>query len=184
MLQLFISFLKIGAFTFGGGYAMIALIEKEIVDKHHWLKKTEFLDVIALSQSMPGLFAANIASIIGKRIFGTKGALIAVAGVVIPSVVIILLIAMFFCKFQDNIYVERIFKGLRPCVVALIIVPCISLYKNLWKKSSTLTLKLITIIVPVLSCLLIILLGVSPVWIVIVSLIAGYAVSKTISRIQ
>ena len=92
--QLFLTFMKIGAFTFGGGWAMISIIEKEIVDKHHWIEKDEFLDLLAIAQSLPGILAVNIATSIGDRLRGLKGGLVAAAGTILPSFLIILAIAI------------------------------------------------------------------------------------------
>ena len=181
MLQLFITFLKIGAFTLGGGFAMISLIENEIVTKHHWIEKSDFLDIIALAQSMPGLFAANIASVIGKRLFGLRGAFVAVIGVTLPSIIVILLIAMCFRTFQDNVYVEKFFKALRPCVVALIIASCTSLFKV---RRDTKRNKFISLATILLTVGLIVFLNVSPIWIILIALIIDYALPKIISRFQ
>lgn len=127
-LSLFISFLKIGAFTFGGGWAMISVIEREIVDKHHWLDREDFLDLLAVAQSMPGILAVNIATSVGDRIKGFKGCCSAAIGTIIPSFVIILLIAMFLTPdfIKTNKIVSSIFMGIRPAVVALIVAPVIT----------------------------------------------------------
>lgn len=125
---LFLSFLKIGAFTFGGGWAMISIIEREIVDKHNWIKREEFLDLLALAQSLPGILAVNISVAVGDKMRGAKGSMAASAGSVLPSFVIILLIAIFLTPdiIKNNHTVSAIFMGIRPAVVALIIAPVIS----------------------------------------------------------
>lgn len=127
-LTLFFTFFKIGAFTFGGGWAMISIIEREIVDKHHWIKKEEFLDLLAVAQSLPGILAVNIATAVGDKIGKTKGSITAAAGTILPSFLIILAIAIFLTPdiIKNNRYISAIFMGIRPAVVALIIAPVIT----------------------------------------------------------
>lgn len=127
-LKLFLTFLKIGAFTFGGGWAMISIMEKEIVDRHRWLSREEFLDQLAIAQSIPGILAVNIAVAVGDRLRGGRGSFYAALGTIIPSFVIILIIAIFLTPdiIKNNDTVNRIFQGIRPAVVALIIAPIIS----------------------------------------------------------
>ena len=116
-LQLFTIFSKVGLFTLGGGYAMVPLMEKEVVDDKHWLGREEFMDILAVAQATPGLFAMNMASHIGNKLRGVKGGIVASMGVAMPSIVIILFIAMFFHAFKGNIYIEKIFRGVRPAVL-------------------------------------------------------------------
>ena len=125
---LFITFLKIGAFTFGGGWAMISLIEREIVDRRHWIERDEFLDLLAVAQSMPGILAVNIAVSVGDKIRGLRGAVAAALGTILPSFLIILAIAIFLTPevIKSNRVISAIFTGIRPCVVALIIAPVIT----------------------------------------------------------
>lgn len=130
LLEIFIAFFKIGSFTFGGGFAMIPLIEKEVIDKKGWIKEEEIIDIFALSQSIPGAIAINSATFIGYKIDGKKGAYAATLGVVLPSFFIITLIAAFFSKFQDNPLVLAAFKGIRPTVVGLIGLAAIKIAKN------------------------------------------------------
>lgn len=118
--DIFVTFFKIGLFTFGGGYAMIPLIEKEIVEKKKWVEREEITDILAVSQSIPGAIAINSATFIGFKASGRKGALAATLGVILPSFFIIAIIAAFFSKFGDNLIVKSIFSGIRPAVVALI----------------------------------------------------------------
>lgn len=127
-LSLFLTFFKIGAFTFGGGWAMISIIEREIVDKHNWIKREEFLDLLAVAQSLPGILAVNIATAVGDRIKGTRGSIVAAAGTILPSFIIILVIAIFLTPeiIKNNRVVSAIFMGIRPAVVALIIAPVIT----------------------------------------------------------
>ncbi|MGM9803245.1 MAG: chromate transporter [Muribaculaceae bacterium] len=126
--KLFITFMKIGAFTFGGGWAMISIIEREICDKHNWIAKDEFLDLLAVSQSMPGILAVNISVSVGDKLKGLKGSLAAALGTITPSFVIILLIAMFLTPdtIKNNPIINSMFMGIRPAVVALIIAPVIT----------------------------------------------------------
>lgn len=165
-LQGFLTFLKIGLFTIGGGYAMIPLIEREVVDRHRWLDKEEFLDLMSLSQALPGVFAVNFSIYIGQRLRGLRGSLALAAGIVLPSFVIILLVAMFFMAF-DNRVIEAVFKGVRPAVVALIAVPCVKLGKaaritpsNVW--------------FPLLVAVAIAVAGISPVYIIIAVAVGAY----------
>ena len=127
-LSLFLTFFKIGAFTFGGGWAMISIIEREIVDKHHWIEREEFLDLLAVAQSLPGILAVNIATAVGDKIGGTRGSMVAASGTILPSFIIILIIAIFLTPdlIKNNKVVSAIFMGIRPAVVALIIAPVIT----------------------------------------------------------
>lgn len=126
--KLFLTFFKIGAFTFGGGWAMISIIEKEIVDKHHWIEREEFLDQLAVAQSLPGILAVNISVAVGDHLKGSRGSIAAAAGTIMPSFMIILAIAIFLTPdlIKNNPVVSAVFKGIRPAVVALIIAPVIS----------------------------------------------------------
>lgn len=123
--NLFLTFAKIGAFTFGGGWAMISIIEREVVDKNKWIDRSEFLDLLAVAQSLPGILAVNISVVVGDKLRGLKGALTAAAGTITPCFLIILLIAMFLTPetITSNPTLTAIFKGIRPVVVALIIAP-------------------------------------------------------------
>lgn len=169
--ELFITFFKIGTFTIGGGYAMIPLIQREVVERRRWLSDTEMLDVIALSQTMPGILAANIAALVGQRLRGTRGALLAVLGNILMPIIFILLIALFFRQFKDNPTVEHIFMGIRPAVVALIAAPVFTLARK-----AGVTLR--TVWIPVVAAGLIWLLGVSPVIVILIALLSGWIYSK------
>ena len=126
--SLFSTFFKIGAFTFGGGWAMISIIEREIVDKHHWIERDDFLDLLAIAQSLPGILAVNIATAVGDKIKGGKGSVAAAAGTILPSFLIILFIAIFLTPdiIKNNRVISSVFMGIRPAVVALIIAPVIT----------------------------------------------------------
>ena len=165
-LKLFISFFKIGAFTFGGGCAMIPLIEREVVDKQNWIKREDFVDALAIAQSLPGVLAVNISILIGNKLRGLKGCLMATLGTILPSFLIILAIAIWFVQTYDNPVVERIFKGIRPAVVALIVSPVFSTAK-------TARINIKTVIIPIIVALSIWLGGISPIWFVLLGAIGG-----------
>ena len=167
LLKLFVTFFRIGLFTFGGGYAMIPLIENDVVERNGWLKKDEFLDLLAVAQSAPGVFAVNMAVFVGYKLCGKRGALAASFGCVLPSVVIILLIALFFRRFRHIEVVNNIFMGLRPVVVALIAVPVFNVAKSAKLGWST-------VWIPVVAAFLIVALGVSPIYVIIATGVAGY----------
>lgn len=128
--SLFSSFFRIGLFTFGGGFAMLPLIEKEVVEKHGWAGREEILDIFALAQSVPGAIGVNTAVFIGYRLYGVLGALVALLGVVTPSIVIILIIAHFFVQFQSNIYFIKAFKGVKAAVIGLIAAATVQIGKS------------------------------------------------------
>ena len=130
LIDLFKIFTQIGAITLGGGYAMLSMVERAIVTKKRYIPKEEFWDLIALVQTLPGVFAINTALYVGYKLRKTKGAIVAAIGAALPSFIAILLIAIFFTEYKDNESVERIFRGIRPCVVALILVPSIRLIKS------------------------------------------------------
>ena len=164
-LQLFWTYLKIGTFTIGGGYVMLSMIEREIVDCKGWIDREEFMNMIALAQAAPGLIAVNSAIFIGWRIGGWRGVIATVLGAVLPSFLIILAIAMVFQSYKDLPAVEAVFKGIRPAVVALIAAPLIRMAysaKITWA----------TAIIPIAGALLIWLGGLSPVWIIFVTVVA------------
>lgn len=150
---------------------MIPLLERDIVERNAWVGKEDFVDLLAVAQSAPGVFAVNMAVFTGYRLRGKRGALAASVGCVVPSVAIILLIAIFFRQFRHIETVNNIFMGLRPVVVALIAVPVFNVaksagigWKNVW--------------VPLLSALLIVAFGVSPIYIIMFAAIAGLLCNK------
>ena len=130
MWQLFWTFLKIGAFSFGGGYAMIPLIEREVIERHRWIERRDFLDMMILAQSSPGPIALNTAVYIGYKTRGLGGAVAAIMGIILPSFTMILLLALLFADIRYNPWVDAAFKGMRPAVVALIVMPILSLSKT------------------------------------------------------
>ena len=171
ILNLFITFFKIGAFTFGGGYAMIPIMEREIVENKKLIGDEEFTDMLALAQASPGPVAVNTSVFIGYNIRGLTGALSCLLGTVLPSFLIILIIAIFFNDFKNLAIVEEIFSGIRPAIAALILSSVVIMLKkgdNLTKRIS------IAVIVAVLVSFL----DISPVIIIIagalISLIMNY----------
>ena len=169
-LSFFLSFLKIGIFTFGGGYAMIPLVQREVIDKG-WVKEDEFLELLTLAQSAPGPIALNTAVFVGYKVHGYRGMLAAVMGIILPAFLIILVIAIFFNSIRENRVVEAVFKGIRPAVVALIAVPTFSMAKSA-------RINRYTIWIPIVSALLIWLLGFSPIWIIIAAGVGGFLWGK------
>lgn len=166
LFQMFWTFFKIGSFTFGGGYAMIPLIEKEVVDNHKWLTKEEFLDILVIAQSFPGALAINTCTFIGYKIGKFPGAILGLLGVSSPSFFIIVLIAMFFEKFRSLHIVERMFKGINAAVPLLVLVAVVSLSKSIKKNINNILIIIFTVI-------LVALFDINPVIIIILSAIYG-----------
>jgi chromate transporter len=169
--EIFLTFAKIGSFTIGGGFAMVQMMEREVVEKKQWLSHEEFMNTLVVAQSTPGLFAIDMASHIGLRLKGVTGGIVGAIATALPSIVAILLIAIFFQTFKENIYVEKIFMGVRPCVVALILAPCFSMAKkaklnkfNFW--------------IPIVAAILISAFGVSPIWCILAAGIGGFLWGK------
>ena len=169
--ELFYSFFKIGTFTIGGGYAMIPIMEQELVDRRHWMSRDEFLDQLALSQSMPGVLAVNMATGLGYRLRGLRGAVSAIAGNIVMPIVFILILAMLFRHFRDIPVVEHFFMGVRPAVVALIAAPVFRL-----AQSAKITWT--TCWIPILAALLIWLFDVSPILIILAAVVLGFAYGR------
>jgi chromate transporter len=132
LLTIFLVFLKVGAFTFGGGYAMLPVIQREVVYRQKWVDQAVFLDSLIITQSIPGPLALNNSIIIGQRLRGLRGGLTAALGVTIPSILVILTIVAFFLPyFQEFVYVQAVFYGLRPAVVALITAAAFNLSREM-----------------------------------------------------
>jgi chromate transporter len=164
LLEIFWSFLKIGAFTFGGGYAMIPLIQYEVISRRGWLTEQEFIDLLTIAQTAPGPIALNTAVFVGYKFRRYWGALAAVLGVVIPSFAIILVIAMFFAGIRNNVWIDAAFKGMRPAVVALIVAPIVGLTKGMhWVGLSIALTTAVTVWY----------FGFSPIWLIIAGAIGG-----------
>lgn len=166
--QLFITFFRIGFFTIGGGYAMIPLIEKEVVDRRKWIVAREFIDMLAMAQSAPGVMAINTSIFVGYKLKGTKGSIAAAVGCALPSFIIIVLIATFFVDMRENPTVNRIFKGIRPAVVALIAAP-------LWRMAKSANINYKTIFIPIAVIVLIWIVNVPPAYVVGISILGGLA---------
>ena len=167
--QLFWVFAKIGAFTIGGGYAMIPIIQAEM-SRRGWIGDDDLPDIVALSQSAPGVMAVNISIFAGHKLRGFKGSVAATLGSILPSFLIILGIAMFFSAFKDNPYVERAFKGIRPVVISLIAIPMVNMArkscKNIW-----------TWLVAAASLVLVAFLNVSPIYIILCVIVLGFSIT-------
>jgi chromate transporter len=171
-LPLFRTYLKIGTFTLGGGYAMLPLIQREVVDRQGWIDEEEFLNMIALAQAAPGLIAVNSAIFIGWRVGGWKGVCGAVLGAVLPSFLIILAIAMVFQDWKELPAVEAAFKGIRPAVVALIAAPQVKMARTAIKPSAISHQPSAVFLLVSLAAALLIWLGhVNPVWVILATII-------------
>ncbi len=188
--QLFYTYLKIGTFTLGGGYAMLPLIQREVVDRQRWIDEEEFLNMIALAQAAPGLIAVNSAIFIGWRIGGWRGVCGAVLGAVLPSFVIILAIAMVFSEWKELPAVEAAFRGIRPAVVALIAAPLVKLARNAMKgerleakgeSGKSIVERAWPLMISLAAALLIWLGHVNPVWVILATIVLTL-VSVAISR--
>ena len=175
--EIFITFAKIGAFTIGGGYAMIPLIEKEVVGKKKWISHSDFVDMIAVAQSAPGILAVNISILVGYKLKKNSGSVVASLGATLPSFLIILLIAMFFRQFGHVEWIQKMFKAIRPAVVALIAVPVFTTAKSIG-------IKLKTVIIPIAAAFLIWFWGISPVYIIIAAALGGLTYGYISRRAQ
>ena len=167
LLKFFLTCNKIGAFTLGGGYAMIPIMEREFVDNNKWMDRQEFMDIMVVAQSTPGIFAIDMASHIGYKLKGVWGGIVGAVGIALPSIIAIIIIAMFFHNFKDNPWVEKFFKGVRPAVVALIAVPVFSMarsaritWTNCW--------------IPFVCALLIWIIKVNPIYVLVAAGACGY----------
>ena len=175
LIDLYIAFLKIGALTFGGGYAMLPMLQREVIDKHGWATIEEVLDIYAIGQCTPGIIAVNTATMIGYRKRGVAGAIVATLGEVTPSVVIITLLATLLTQFEDSIWVARAFGGIRIAVCALIVQSIITLAK----KS---VVDVPSIIIAVSATLLALLLALSPIVIVALAILCGLIIGRVRRR--
>lgn len=173
LIEIFWSFLKIGAFTFGGGYAMIPLIQHEVVNNHKWLSNKEFGDLLTLAQAAPGPISLNTAVFVGYKERRYLGAIAAILGVVIPSFAIILLVAIFFSNIRHNHWVDAAFRGMRPAVVALIVAPIVGLTNGMqwWM-----------IAIAAATALIVWHFGISPIWFLVAGAIAGVVYATVKSR--
>lgn len=165
-LEMFLSFLKIGAFTFGGGYGMIPIIEKEFVESKEWLSKEEFMDSLVIAQSIPGPMAVNCSVFVGYRVGKIKGALAAVLGTILPSISIILIVATALTNFRENKFVDLGFKGISGAVPVLVLIAIVSLSKSIKKTK-------INILICVVISILLIFFNLSPAMAIIIGLAYG-----------
>lgn len=172
---MFGSFFKIGLFTFGGGYAMVPIIQREVIDRRGWVDRDEFVELLTLAQSAPGPIALNTSVFVGYKMRGYAGALAALLGVVVPAFTVILIVAIYFAQFRENVYVNAAFMGMRPAVVALIVSPIVSLSRGMraWKYALAAAVALFV------WCS-----GVSPIWLIIVAAGVGVAIELYNSRKQ
>lgn len=166
LIDMFITFFKIGAFTLGGGYAMLPIIKKEVVEKKKWISETEFLDMVAISQSAPGPLAVNISAFVGQKMKGLIGLVASTLGSILPSFIIIILVASVFLGIENSPVVQRVFQGIRPAVVALIAVPVISMGKtaNVNKKN---------FIIPLLAAILVAIFKITPIYVILGASLIG-----------
>lgn len=167
LIQLFLIFAKMGAVTFGGGYAMLPILQREVVDNHHWATDEELMDYYALGQVTPGMIAVNVATFIGLKLKGFWGGLFATIGVITPSMIIITVIAMFFTQFEENPYVAYAFTGIRACVCILILDAVIKLGKKSVRDKRTLAIFLLILAVALFA-------PVSPVFSVVLAGVVGF----------
>ena len=173
LLTMFGSFFKIGLFTFGGGYAMVPIIQREVIDHRGWVDRDEFVELLTLAQSAPGPIALNTSVFVGYKMRGYAGALAALLGVVVPAFTVILIVAIYFAQFRENVYVNAAFKGMRPAVVALIVSPIVSLSRGMgaWKY-----------VLAAAVALFVWWSGVSPIWLIVVAAVMGVAIELFNSR--
>ena len=168
--ELFCSFFKIGIFTFGGGYAMIPIIQAEVITRKGWIKEQEFLDLLTLAQSAPGPISLNTAVFVGYKMYGYRGALSALAGVVLPSFSILLLVAMFFSQIRHNPIIDAAFRGMQPIVVAIMLAPILGFTKGMhWS----------LIALAAAITMVIWYFGFSPIYLLIAGAVAGLAWAAT-----
>lgn len=171
LLDMFITFARVGGLTFGGGYAMLPMLQKEVVERRHWATEEEIMDYYAIGQCTPGIIAVNVATFIGYKFRGLAGAIASTAGMIFPSLIIITLIAAFLRNFAEIEMVQHAFAGIRICVGVLILNAVLTLWKKGVKDKATL-------VIAVLVLAGALLLDVSPVLFIIAAGIAGYLIKK------
>ena len=170
-LVLFKVFFKIGLFTFGGGYAMLPIIQKEIIENHKWISEEDMLDIVAIAESTPGPISVNTATIVGYKTAGVLGALFATVGLAIPSLVIIFIISFFYQKFIDNEWVAKAFKGIMGAVTVLILNAGIKLSKPLRKDKSNKVFNITMVILAIILSL--VLVEVSSIYLILGGAVIG-----------
>ena len=174
IFELFFTMFKIGLFTFGGGYAMIAILENEFVEKKKWTDKEDFLNMLAIAESTPGPIAINSATYLGYKKAGVLGSAVATLGVVLPSFMIIFTISLFFDAFLSLTYVAYAFKGIQACVVYLILSAGIKLFKGVKKNAYSITAFILT--VSVLVALALFSIKFSAIFYVLIGGVAGIVI--------
>ena len=174
ILSLFAAFFKIGLFTFGGGYAMVAVIERDLVEKKKWISSEEFSDVIAIAESTPGPLAINSATYIGYKVGGFLGSVFATLGVVLPSLAIIYVISLFFNEFLGLEYVGYAFRGIQACVAYLVLSAGIKMLKQIKKTVFNVTLVCVTVVALIVTDLFA--LGFSTIYFILIGGLVGLAV--------
>ena len=175
LVQILLRFLKIGAFTFGGGYAMIPIIERDVCEEQKWLKKEDMLEITAIAESTPGPIAINVATYVGNRVAGFPGAVLATLGVVLPSFLVIFLLSFALERFSELRAVRYAFFGVRAGVLALVVKALVSMYRRC-KKS------VFAYIVMGLAFVLTAFLGVGAVWIVLAAGLSGILYTLILTR--
>lgn len=175
LMQLFLVFCKIGAVTFGGGYAMLPILQREVVDNKKWITDEELMDYYSIGQCTPGVIAVNVATFIGNKLYGIIGGIIATIGIITPSIIIIVGISSFLRNFETNIYVIHAFVGIRACVCVLILDTVFRLIK----KSITDRRSGLIFIMVLLAGLV---FSVSPAILIVVSAFAGYFLMPPINK--
>ena len=171
LLEIFVTFCRVGAFTFGGGLAMLPLFEKEVIDKKGWVTQEDILDIYAISQSLPGVIAVNASTFIGYRLAGVPGAAAAVAGMMAPSLLVIIAIASIFVQFRENYYVAKAFRGVRAAVTALIFLAAYRIGRATLKEA-------FSWIVAVTAFLVIFLTNIHVIYVILAGALLGIVVSK------
>ena len=174
ILSLFAAFFKIGLFTFGGGYAMVAVIERDLVEKKKWISSEEFSDVIAIAESTPGPLAINSATYIGYKVGGFLGSVFATLGAVLPSLTIIYVISLFFNEFLGLEYVGYAFRGIQACVAYLVLSAGIKMLKQIKKTVFNVTLVCVTVVALIVTDLFA--LGFSTIYFILIGGLVGLAV--------
>lgn len=181
LLTLFLTMLKIGAFTFGGGYAMIAIIESELSSKRNWIGKEEFLDMVAIAESTPGPVAVNMATYVGYKLGGVFGSCIATAGIVLPSFLILFTISLFFDAFLSFKYIGYAFKGIQACVVYLILSAGIKMFKSM--KKSAFNIMIILSVIAAMICFSLFSVNFSSIYLILICGFIGVT-AYLISRVK
>ncbi|MBQ9827133.1 MAG: chromate transporter [Lachnospiraceae bacterium] len=174
-LSLFLTFLMIGAFTFGGGYAMIPVIQREIVDKHHWLEKDDLLEMLAVSESTPGPIAVNSATYVGYKVAGTGGAFLSTLGVVLPAFVIMSRLSLVLEAFSTLRAVRYAFIGIRACVLALVLKAFISMFKQCPKD-------ILSLVIMAAAAAIVTFTGISPIYVILGCAAVGIAFTLIMKR--